>query len=93
MTTLTDDVIRAGAPIGGARAAMVLVHGRGARAESMLGLANAFAAQDIAYIAPQSPSGSWYPYSFMALMVRNEPPWSVKSTSNSFSGLRIFATP
>jgi phospholipase/carboxylesterase len=73
MTTLTSDVIRAGTPIGAARAAMVLVHGRGASAESMLALANAFAAPDMAYIAPQAPSGSWYPYSFMAPTMLNEP--------------------
>ena len=73
MTTLTSDVIHAGAPIGAARAAMVLVHGRGASAESMLGLANAFAASDVAYIAPQAPSGSWYPYSFTAPTMLNEP--------------------
>ncbi|MFA7306052.1 MAG: alpha/beta fold hydrolase [Hyphomicrobium sp.] len=73
MTTLTSNVIRAGVPIDSARAAVVLVHGRGANAESMLGLANAFATPDIAYIAPQAPSGSWYPYSFMAPTARNEP--------------------
>jgi phospholipase/carboxylesterase len=73
MTTLTSDVIRAGTPIGAARAAMVLVHGRGASAESMLSLADAFAAPDMAYIAPQAPSGSWYPYSFMAPTMLNEP--------------------
>jgi phospholipase/carboxylesterase len=73
MTTLTSNVIRAGAPIGAARAAVVLVHGRGASAESMLGLANAFATPDIAYIAPQASSGSWYPYSFMAPIAQNEP--------------------
>lgn len=73
MTTLTTDVIRAGAPIGAARAAVVLVHGRGASAESMLGLADAFAAPDLAYIVPQAPSGSWYPHSFMAPTMLNEP--------------------
>lgn len=73
MTTLKSNVIRAGAPIGAARAAVVLVHGRGASAESMLGLAKAFATPDIAYVAPQAPSGSWYPYSFMAPFARNEP--------------------
>jgi phospholipase/carboxylesterase len=52
---------------------MVLVHGRGASAESMLSLADAFAAPDMAYIAPQAPSGSWYPYSFMAPTMLNEP--------------------
>ncbi len=73
MTTLKSNVIRTGAPIGAARAAVVLVHGRGASAESMLGLANAFATSDITYVAPQAPSGSWYPYSFMAPFARNEP--------------------
>jgi len=73
MTTLTSNIVRAGAPIGAARAAVVLVHGRGASAESMLSLANAFATPDIAYIAPHAPSGSWYPYSFMAPAVQNAP--------------------
>ena len=73
MTTLTTKVLRAGAPISAARAAVVLVHGRGASAESILGLANAFAAQDIAYIAPQAPAGTWYPHAFMAPTAMNEP--------------------
>lgn len=73
MTTLTSNVIRAGTPIGAASAAMVLVHGRGASAESMLGLADAFAAPDMAYVAPQALSGSWYPHSFMAPTMLNEP--------------------
>lgn len=73
MMTTSSDVIRAGALIGVARAAMILVHGRGASAEGMLGLAGAFAAKDVAYIAPQAPSGSWYPYSFMEPISLNEP--------------------
>jgi phospholipase/carboxylesterase len=73
MTMLMSNVIRAGAPLGAARAAMILVHGRGASAEGMLGLADAFDANDIAYVAPQARSGSWYPQSFMAPIARNEP--------------------
>jgi len=73
MTTMTTNVIRAGAPLGAARAAMILVHGRGASAEGMLGLADAFEASDIAYVAPQARSGSWYPQSFMAPIAQNEP--------------------
>jgi len=69
----TSNVVHAGAPIGAARAAVILVHGRGADAESMLGLAGALAAKDVAYVAPQAPSGSWYPYSFMEPISRNEP--------------------
>ncbi|MBS0235525.1 MAG: alpha/beta fold hydrolase [Proteobacteria bacterium] len=73
MTTMTTNIIRAGAPLGAAHAAMVLVHGRGASAEGMLDLADAFAADDIAYVAPQARSGSWYPQSFMAPIAQNEP--------------------
>lgn len=73
MTTLSANVTRAGAPIGAARAAMLLVHGRGASAEGILGLADAFADTDVAYVAPQAASGSWYPHSFMAPTALNEP--------------------
>ncbi|MBY0561983.1 dienelactone hydrolase family protein [Hyphomicrobium sp.] len=73
MTTLTTDLIRAGAPIGAARAAMNMVHGRGASAEGILGLADAFDARDVAYVAPQAEGGSWYPYSFMSPISQNEP--------------------
>lgn len=73
MRTLLEDVIRAGAPVDAARAATVLIHGRGARAESMLFLAQAFAMPDVAYVAPQAPSGSWYPYAFTAPLALNAP--------------------
>jgi phospholipase/carboxylesterase len=73
MTTIKSDVIRAGAPLGVARGAMILVHGRGAGAEGMLGLADAFETNDIAYVAPQARSGSWYPQSFLAPIAQNEP--------------------
>jgi phospholipase/carboxylesterase len=73
MTTLKSEVVRAGAPLGAARGAMILVHGRGAGAEGMLGLADAFDANDIAYVAPQARSGSWYPQSFLAPIPQNEP--------------------
>lgn len=73
MTTMSSEVIHAGAPLGTARAAMILVHGRGASAEGMLGLAEAFEVRDIAYVAPQARSGSWYPQSFMAPIAQNEP--------------------
>jgi phospholipase/carboxylesterase len=73
MRTITSNVVRSGAPLSAARAAMVLVHGRGGNAEDMLGLADAFEARDVAYVAPQAPSGSWYPRSFMAPTTQNEP--------------------
>jgi phospholipase/carboxylesterase len=63
----------AGAPRRQARAAAILLHGRGSNAEDMLGLAQEFGQRDIAYVAPEAPRGSWYPYSFLAPLEQNEP--------------------
>jgi phospholipase/carboxylesterase len=62
-----------GAPLGRAGAAMILLHGRGATAESILALADVLADADVHYLAPQAPAGSWYPHSFLAPLDRNEP--------------------
>jgi len=63
----------AGAPLAQARAAMVLVHGRGATADSILTLASALGRNDFAYLAPQASGDTWYPYSFLAAIPQNEP--------------------
>ena len=64
---------RAGAPAHRAKAAMILVHGRGASAESMLSLADVLAQPDFAYLAPQAARGTWYPQSFLAPLEDNQP--------------------
>ncbi|AHF99163.1 phospholipase [Halostagnicola larsenii XH-48] len=64
---------RAGADLEDASAAMVLVHGRGARASGMLEFANEFARDDIAFLAPQAHRGTWYPNSFLAPIEDNQP--------------------
>jgi len=66
-------VLASGAPLAQARAAAVLVHGRGGSAEDMLGLAEEFGQRDIAYLAPQAPGHTWYPLSFLAPLQQNEP--------------------
>lgn len=66
-------VVAAGRPLGEAAGAVVMVHGRGATAESILGLAGEFRRPDLAYVAPQAAGYTWYPYSFMAPMRQNEP--------------------
>lgn len=66
-------VRHAGAALAAARAVMVLLHGRGATAESILELADELDVPDVAYLAPQAPGGSWYPYSFLSPIERNEP--------------------
>ena len=66
-------VLTTGAPLARARAAMVLLHGRGGTAEDILSLAEALAAPDLAYLAPQAPGSTWYPQSFLAPIEQNEP--------------------
>ena len=56
-----------------ARLTAILVHGRGASAEDILALAQEFAARDVAYLAPQAAGHSWYPYSFLQAIAKNEP--------------------
>jgi predicted esterase len=66
----------AGTPLPEARAAVIMAHGRGASAESILTLAPALAAPGVAFLAPQAGAGQghqWYPLSFMAPIERNEP--------------------
>jgi alpha-beta hydrolase superfamily lysophospholipase len=50
-----------GKPLEQARAAMILIHGRGATAESILTLAEELYRPDIAYLAPQATGYTWYP--------------------------------
>lgn len=66
-------VLATGRPLGEAEAAMILVHGRGAGAEDILGLARELGRPELAYLAPQASGSTWYPYSFLAPMERNEP--------------------
>jgi phospholipase/carboxylesterase len=67
------EIAASGAPLAKARAAAVLLHGRGGSAEDMLALAQEFGQRDIAYLAPQAPGHTWYPYSFLAPLQENEP--------------------
>ena len=52
---------------------MILLHGRGSSAEDILGLADAFYDERIAFLAPQAANNTWYPYSFLAPVEQNEP--------------------
>ncbi len=66
-------IMNAGESLNRARAAMVMVHGRGASAESILDLAVELHQAGFAYLAPQAAGDTWYPYSFLAPLARNEP--------------------
>lgn len=63
----------AGEPISRARAAMLMVHGRGARAEDILSLAHELNQPGFAYLAPQAAGNTWYPNRFLVPFEENEP--------------------
>jgi len=74
MYTHDKQIITTGAPIGQAKKAIIMIHGRGASANSILSLADHLSlAADMAIFAPQATEHSWYPYSFMAPVESNEP--------------------
>jgi len=52
---------------------MVCVHGRGARAQSIVELADAIGVPGFALLAPQAADNTWYPNRFLAPIESNEP--------------------
>ena len=62
-----------GAEVKDAKGAMVMIHGRGATAESIITLADELDADDLHLVAPQANQFQWYPLSFLAPTERNEP--------------------
>lgn len=66
-------ILTAGGAIAAADMAMILIHGRGAAAESILSLAEPLARPQCVYLAPQAKENTWYPYPFLAPIEKNEP--------------------
>lgn len=66
-------LLTSGEPLAGARAAMIMIHGRGARAENILETAQKLPQTGIAYLAPQAAGEVWYPNRFLAPLADNEP--------------------
>ncbi len=53
--------------------AMIMLHGRGTAASSILNLSSYFKHSDMAFMAPQATNNTWYPNSFLAPLEENEP--------------------
>ena len=66
-------VLLTGEPIDQAKAAMVMLHGRGASAEDILELIPELKQPGFVYLAPQAAGNAWYPNSFLAPIASNEP--------------------
>jgi predicted esterase len=72
-----------GRPAAEAKAAMILLHGRGGDAAGILTLADELGNPDFAYLAPLAAAHTWYPNRFLAPLEANEPALS--------SGLAVMA--
>ena len=66
-------VLFAGVPLERAKAGAICVHGRGADARDILGLAGEIDVTDVVFAAPDAADHTWYPYSFLAPIEHNEP--------------------
>jgi predicted esterase len=66
-------IVQAGEPLKAARAAMILLHGRGATAEDIMTIAAEVRQPGWAYLAPQASGNAWYPNPFTAPLESNEP--------------------
>lgn len=62
-----------GSPLAEATGAVVMLHGRGASAESILSLVPHLDRPGLAYLAPQAAGNSWYPNRFVAPFAANQP--------------------
>ncbi|SIR34577.1 alpha/beta hydrolase [Pontibacter lucknowensis] len=73
MYTHEKQVRTQGKPLSETGKALILIHGRGATAASILPLAQELGADDFTLFAPQATNNTWYPYSFMAPADQNQP--------------------
>jgi predicted esterase len=63
----------AGAPLEGARAVTILLHGRGGSADDIASLAELLAIDRMAFLIPEATGHTWYPQRFLAPLATNEP--------------------
>lgn len=66
-------VLAAGESLDAARGAMIMIHGRGANAPDILGLARLVDRPGMAYLAPDAAGHVWYQSPFMSPGVRQDP--------------------
>lgn len=67
------NTVWAGVPLAQAKRVLIMTHGRGASAQSILSLAAELAVDGFALAAPQATGNTWYPYSFLVPEAQNEP--------------------
>ena len=66
-------VASVGPPLGTGSGVVIMLHGWGAGAENILELVPVLDRPQFSYLAPAAAGNTWYPYSFMSAIERNEP--------------------
>jgi phospholipase/carboxylesterase len=69
----SKNLVTAGVPVENAAGALIMIHGRGASAQSMVPLTSYLDTKDVAIFAPQASRHSWYPTSFIEPVEENQP--------------------
>lgn len=69
----TKHIIAAGKELNKDSKVLIMIHGRGGSAEDILSLASHLDVKNFTLLAPQATNNTWYPYSFLAAPVQNEP--------------------
>ena len=77
-------IVESGVPLGRAKTAVIMVHGRGAAPANILDLVPRLDRPNVTYLAPAAANRTWYPHSFMTPIAGNEPGLS--------SGLAVLAS-
>lgn len=67
------NILTAGKSLKEAEKVLIMVHGRGANARDILGLASHLNVSGYALIGPEATNNTWYPHSFLANPEQNEP--------------------
>ena len=72
-----EPVATAGEPLATAHKVVVMLHGRGDRAENFIRFSRELSVEKGAFLAPQAIQNTWYPFSFMEAVERNQPQLSL----------------
>ena len=67
------NIVTAGKELTATSKVLVMLHGRGGSAEDILSFSTHLRVKDFSLLAPQATNNTWYPYSFLAPPLQNEP--------------------
>ncbi|MBX9779369.1 MAG: dienelactone hydrolase family protein [Chitinophagaceae bacterium] len=67
------NLVLSGVNVNQASRVFIMLHGRGATANDIVGIGGFLNTENAHIIAPQATNNTWYPYSFLAPLQQNEP--------------------